>query len=886
MQERLLHKLVEAAGAKDRGYVLALATEGLQDLPPSFEVGQTTWAVVRPRSELDLRHKLWRAGSAPLVAILDREVAESPPYDLLRRAKGRRITALEVPEVLSTVLGIRVSGAEDERTQRLALTYLDALRSTVKGKTQPTVIDRRALDEMLLDVCVGASLRRESAGTLVARWMLEPPEWDGDVRWLVRDNLPRLLGPEGRLLGWALQHEMSLPTLLRSIVVHGLVLAIDDEEIPAALWGDELTQAKGSAEVEPESDYFFRRTVANLALDALDHLPPTRQREVLDEADTLGRRLLSTRVLAQSQVLPLGFHERAASLVARMDAGHGVATAELDRLRAHRVASTQEPRIALLERMARLSRWLVTSEPEDWGDVAEMVVRYQREDAFADMAAAELLRALASAEDWHVEATRLLDRWRERRNRQNLAFAEHFRGGYTKALHADGLVPLHRLWTEAVWQDRQADEAGVYVVILDGCSYPRFLSLIDALVSDDVGLEVAADGVAAGVAALAPLPTITSHARGAIFLGQIPHDGWMAELDWRESGERKTDPARFAQNRALGERSRKLFLKGDLADGGQALRAALADRSVNVIAAVFNAIDDQIGSSNIGAAVQVSPRDIVAFVPSLRQALDAGRRVLLTADHGHTPFVDKALRVGAGTSARWLSLEGGISVPDGFIAIDLGDLGGATAGPKAFAWRMGAYLGKPQVGFHGGCGLEEMVVPLAWLVRGGVEASLPAWWYGLSEADEDTQTEAQKHGERDAMSEEQTSTPSQPPSRKPRPKKHEPAPGQADMFDRGRTQQAYAAKVELPFSPEVLVALSDTDKATLGLLLDVGSATASEIAKVQQRKAARITGYMSSLGRKLARLGVSCFERDALPNGEAQYRWLEVQGVDPKRGGG
>ena len=49
---------------------------------------------------------------------------------------------------------------------------------------------------------------------------------------------------------------------------------------------------------------------------------------------------------------------------------------------------------------------------------------------------------------------------------------------------------------------------------------------------------------------------------------------------------------------------------------------------------------------------------------------------------------------------------------------------------RAFAWRSGAYLGGPQVGFHGGCGLEEVVVPLAWIERDGLHADEPTWWYG------------------------------------------------------------------------------------------------------------------------------------------------------------
>src|SRR5690606_34484409 len=102
--------------------------------------------------------------------------------------------------------------------------------------------------------------------------------------------------------------------------------------------------------------------------------------------------------------------------------------------------------------------------------------------------------------------------------------------------------------------------------------------------------------------------------------------------------------------------------------------------------------------------------------------------VLVTADHGHTPFLGKDRRVGSGPTPRWCELGPGDEVPDGFIEIDLEGHGG-TPGRKAFAWKVGAYRGQPQVGFHGGCGLEEMVVPLAWIGPQGVAADAPAWWY-------------------------------------------------------------------------------------------------------------------------------------------------------------
>jgi hypothetical protein len=99
--------------------------------------------------------------------------------------------------------------------------------------------------------------------------------------------------------------------------------------------------------------------------------------------------------------------------------------------------------------------------------------------------------------------------------------------------------------------------------------------------------------------------------------------------------------------------------------------------------------------------VRISPSSIVGFRPSLEAALHAGRRVLLTADHGHSPFVDNSLRVGDGPTPRYQALAADARPADGFLEIDVRGLGGPP-GRRAFAWKSGAYLGGHQVGFHGG----------------------------------------------------------------------------------------------------------------------------------------------------------------------------------------
>jgi len=397
-------------------------------------------------------------------------------------------------------------------------------------------------------------------------------------------------------------------------------------------------------------------------------------------------------------------------------------------------------------------------------------------------------------------------------------------------------------------------------VVLDGCSYPVFLELLHALSQDNtfpLGMKPDVDGRVAGLPALSPLPTVTSHARGAIFLGELPNDPLVAETVFRDQDEAKTDKARFNQNAALGTRSRRLFLKADLADGGQGLLAALEDESLSVVGTVFNAVDDQIGSSNTGATVRLAPEDITAFKPALRVALKAGRKVLITADHGHSPYIDKSLRSGNGKTPRYLPLGKHDAVPDGFIEIDLVGLGGPPE-RRAFAWRSGAYLGGPQVGFHGGCGLEEVVVPLAWIERDGLHADEPTWWYGrgsLAEVSVELRPVAPP-----------IVTPL--PSDKIQPK----AKAQLSLFNPADKAGS------LPLPPALLGRLSVDEKSILVLLRENGSARASELAEQLKKNPGRLNGLMRALRRTLHAEGQVLFTDEILSSGETMYRYQPKEG--------
>lgn len=848
----LLRRLLDqAGGSTETGYVLVIDGEGLESLPDQIPTPKGSYAVQRVSTELGLRHLLWKAKGAPLIAVmpedLARRVQKAP--DIIRRARNQRVHALSVNDVLEVVLGVRVVGAETPYMQDLALEHVDKLGIAMSNRTLPTVIDRRLLTELLVDVTVGEQVRTRAPALLLASWVQEPPQWSENVSQLVREALPTLHGDEGRLLSWAL---IEPDRRLRELVVHGAVLTVEAPELPKPAWGP-LWKAATEPPIEMDRR-ILRRTASRLAEATIAALGDAVG-ALLSEADRIGREALTPTQMQTSRVLPLAFADRCHSLAQQAAAGKPICAADIAWLAAHSAAPMNRVDLAVIEAMARVSRYL--DQPlTSWPDIVDQVREYQRNGAFADLGILHLRRALAGSAHFHTEANKVLAAARERRNRENRHFAETLAGAYESALHRDGLTPLHRIWKRIVaplWL--KEPDTRVFLVVLDGCSYPVFLELLHALSQDSsfpLGIRPDGEGHVMGLPAVAPLPTVTSHARGSIFLGELPNDPLVAETVFRDQEEAKTDKARFNQNTALGSRSRRLFLKADLADGGQALLSALEDDRIDAVAAVFNAVDDQIGSSNTGAIVRLGPEDITAFKPSLRVAIKARRRILITADHGHSPYIDKGLRAGAGKAPRFLALGPHESPPEGFLAIDLADLGGPPE-RRAFAWRSGAYLGGPQVGFHGGCSLEEVVVPLAWLEREGLHADEPMWWYG-----------------RGALAEPVAQPgPVAPPIVTPLPSDEilPKRPGQLSLFNPAER----AASLALPSG--LLARLSDDEKAILVLLKENGTARAGELAARLRKNPGRLNGLMRALRRTLHAEGLTLFTDEVLPSGETMYRY-------------
>src|SRR5262249_12959620 len=153
-------------------------------------------------------------------------------------------------------------------------------------------------------------------------------------------------------------------------------------------------------------------------------------------------------------------------------------------LSAHRAALMNREDLAVLDAMARLTRYLDRpTVPID--DVLDQVTEYQRSGAFADLAVLHLRRALAGCGRYHSEAATVIASVQASRDAENERFARTLTLGYEAALHRGGVTPLHRAWKRVVaplWQNDP--EARLFVVVLDGCTYALFLEIVYSLSQD------------------------------------------------------------------------------------------------------------------------------------------------------------------------------------------------------------------------------------------------------------------------------------------------------------------------------------------------------------------------------------------------------------------
>jgi len=445
-------------------------------------------------------------------------------------------------------------------------------------------------------------------------------------------------------------------------------------------------------------------------------------REALDRADALLRDLRIAEFAHLSDVLPLALDQRlthfalALSTHAAQPSEASLQQVELraDRALRHALLREQGPRKERVEMARRLARWLICPMPT--GAALPDAVAWQADEgAYVDWARFSLLGGdeLSELSEAYAACRRAAI---ARRDGFAKSFAHALVQWNAQPPANNGRVVLLEQVLERVVAPIAAVQPTL-LLVMDGLSNSIFRELF-ARATTHGWTEWVPTAQGKPFLGMAAIPTITEVSRASLLCGRLS-TGTQAQ----EKPGFASHPALMAASRA--EYAPKLFHKGDLADGGNLaseVRSALANPKQQLVGVVYNAVDDHLSGPD-----QLNQRwaleDLRLLLPLLREAREARRVLIITADHGHL-LEDGTTQIPGGESDRWrlgrtaaspqeMAISGGrVLTSDGSNAV-------------VCLWgESNRYAGRKN-GYHGGLSPQELTVPLSLFAPLGL--NLPGW---------------------------------------------------------------------------------------------------------------------------------------------------------------
>ncbi len=449
---------------------------------------------------------------------------------------------------------------------------------------------------------------------------------------------------------------------------------------------------------------------------------PEVARALLERADAVLRELRIADYAHLSDMLPTALDQRLQEFAAALSAHVAqptevnLAQVELlaDRALRHSLMNLQPSRAERVEMARRLSRWLSTAARVP-ADLQALAAWMADEGAFIDWARFRLLGGdeLSELSQAYAACREVLV---ERRHGFAKAFALALVEWNSNKPNIDRrLVPV-----EAVLEQVLAPIAAhhpVLLLVMDGLSVSIFRELFQRCASHG-WTEMVPAAIGRPLVGVAALPTVTEVSRASLLCGRI------------SLGAAAQEKSGFATHSALLAHSRPgapplLFHKGELADASNLspeVRSSIANTQQRVVGVVYNAVDDHLSGPD-----QLHQRwaleELRLLLPLLREAREARRAVVVTADHGHL-LDDRTTQLPGEDSDRW---RPGSSAREPH---EIGVKGGRVVtsdGSNAVTclWGEGTRYGMRKNGYHGGLSPQEVLVPLCVLLPLGT--NLPEW---------------------------------------------------------------------------------------------------------------------------------------------------------------
>ncbi len=761
-----------------RHHLVAVFGKGAEDSVSVDGVGEFT---VQPvRSELELRERMPPLEDAGARIVFLVPWQGDVPLDLRGRFSSESVRAIDSTRRLLTLCGARE--ADDVARSSLAR-YL--LRPQNPTKAYPVAAGRVTENGLWAawlsadwGVDVGGGLARDTllawAGTdrrgarfLEAMNEATEPAAIG-VRAGLLEHLGKVLGLVGPLI-WRAWEEgrgaelLELALLCETLAPNedGLVRMWLTERLKPVVGASAILQIPEVAKALGEA--------APLAFRALERrVPPDEIQRIVHSADARVDHPEVRSALVANDRLPSAWAARLERIGVALERGVaepsieavGEAAAALKALESHVLfqESAHTRAVKRAEMAVRLLAWLVVRPDQqleasdaDYADAIVLGRWYAEEGGFVDWARrwargtaeATLGRGAEAVVAWADRERALLD---ER-------FAKALRSWVVAGRPSNQVVPIDQALKRFGAQFLEKDGARkLLVLLMDGMAWAQAVELLQSLGTRSHGWAPIAwhamnrVGDGAYPAMLANLPTTTEVSRSAFFAGKEMPSG--STLNTQKDDDRFRDNKILQPfcDQAVGP---KLLLRSEGHTGdGSATKEALsliADARRRVVGIVVNAID-----ASLKGDTQQQSTWTVETIRSLSDLLDAardaGRTILLAADHGHVPADRLRTLASPGQAgARYRPWLGDVDTLQPGELLFKGQGVYTTKGAEGvvlLATEDKRYGSAAHAGEHGGATLAEVVAPcvlIGWdepgpdaLVDEALRprpAYVPDWWH-------------------------------------------------------------------------------------------------------------------------------------------------------------
>ena len=564
--------------------------------------------------------------------------------------------------------------------------------------------------------------------TVLARWTALLPERSTELsQWLLS-----VVGPGAELPLSLLKSGHGADAVPIGLVC-GVLFAGEGE--PSGVRGAaaiRLERWTGGIPIGPARGRAFAAAAEEL-LNGLTALGDDHVAGLVTRADVLLRELGAESEAWDSRWLPRGFSQRldrfAHALTEALQAADAAramsrGAERLRDLREHAGAADDPERVRRAGQALRLTRYVRTLDREPPASFRHAVAAYASNHAFADVArydlyASEVHPALGAA------LGAVTDRATESRERFTQEFARLVLSWFRGPSDGEGLVSIENVLASVVAP--LAADGRVLLLVVDGMNAVVAESL-SASISRRGWVRVSPAGAPDRMAVVPALPSVTEVCRTSLLCGRL------------QKGTASDERAGFATHPSLIALSKpafppRLFHKasfGPAAELDPEVAAAIANPDQRIVATVVNAVDDHLLKDDM-----VRPIWTTEYVPVIGALCDgaraAGRRIVMTADHGHVLDLKISDKKAGDRADRYRpaaspAREGEVEVSGSRVLAE--DNRVVVAASERVR-----YTGRKN-GYHGGISPQEMVVPLVILAPEGsrvegyreVASPRPGWW--------------------------------------------------------------------------------------------------------------------------------------------------------------